>query len=148
MVYPVPDIKHKLRQLKKLEVKIRFRGQPLPPNRTLVWDEFFSTKNADHPSVRYPMSQLCQMDRPQRKEVFGEYFYWVYFQYFKENGLNPTNAYDPGLLSLLGLPPYAGLPEIKSKFRTLAKKYHPDHGGDAARFIEVMEIYERLTVHP
>jgi hypothetical protein len=141
-------MKNKLRQLKKLEIKIRFRGQGLPPNHTLVWNEFFSTRVEDDPSVRYPLSRLYQMDRLQRKEVFGEYFYWVYFQHFQENGLTPTNVYDPALLSLLGLPPHAGLQEIKSKFRALAKKYHPDHGGDAARFIEMMDIYEQLAGSP
>jgi hypothetical protein len=56
----IEQLKHKLRQLKKLEIKIRFGGQAVPPGRKLV-------------------------------------------------------------------------------------KYHPDRGGDASRFIEMMEIYERLT---
>jgi hypothetical protein len=140
----IARLKHKLRQLKRLEIKIRFRGSPVPPGRTLVWDEFFSTKAEQDPGVKYPLDLLLQMGREERKEVFGEYFYRVYFQYCGEHGLTLADVYDPGLLSLLGLPPTAGLQEIKKRFRELAKKYHPDLGGDSAQFIELVEIYERL----
>ena len=54
------------------------------------------------------------------------------------------DVYDPQLLALLGLPPYAGIAEIKQRFRALAKQYHPDYGGDAERFIELVGVYERL----
>ena len=85
------------------------------------------------------------MDHQSMKEVFEEYFYQVYFQYFKEKGMTMLDVYDPTMLSLLGLPPYAGIQDIKRRFRELAKKYHPDHGGDSEKFIEVVEIYENLT---
>ncbi|MFN2165050.1 MAG: J domain-containing protein [Anaerolineae bacterium] len=136
--------KRKLRQLKKLEVKLRFGDRPLPVGRTLIWDEFFSTKDADDPAVRYTLHQMTQMDRQARKEVFAEYFYRVYFQRYKENGILPTDVYDPMLLSFLGLPHHADRQAIKRRFRELAKRYHPDHGGDAAQFIAMMDVYEKL----
>ncbi len=136
--------KRKLRQLKKLEIKLRFGDGPLPRGRTLIWNEFFSTKDPDDPTVRYTLHELAQMERAERKEVFSEYFYRVYFQHYRESGIFPTDLYDPRLLSLLGLPAYAGRQEIKQRFRELAKRYHPDHGGDAEQFIQMMEIYERL----
>ncbi len=148
MRYSVADLKSKLRQLKKLEIKLRFRGGPIPATCSLIWNDFFSTKDLEDPSVRFPLSVLLDMDRSQRKEAFGEYFYWVYYQHFRENGLTPAGLYDPHLLSLLGLPAYAGIRDIKRRFRKLAKKYHPDHGGDAEQFIAMIEVYERLTDRP
>ena len=35
--------------------------------------------------------------------------------------------------------------EIKSAFRKLAQKYHPDAGGDEAKFKEISEAYETLS---
>jgi curved DNA-binding protein CbpA len=53
-------------------------------------------------------------------------------------------VYDAELLAQLGLPPHAGMAEIIQRFRTLAKQYHPDHGGESAQFIDLMATYERL----
>jgi hypothetical protein len=144
----VVQLKRKLRQYKKLELKIRFEGRSVPDHGVLIWNEFFSTKAVDDPSVRYPLRQLLQMDHEALEEVFGEYFYRVYFQKYQEQGITPADVYDPALLSLLGLPAHAGLQDIKARFRELAKKHHPDRGGDAERFIEMMEVYERLTGGP
>jgi DnaJ domain len=141
----VDQLKRKLRELKKLEIKVRFKGRPESPIRQLIWDTFFSTKAEGDPSVKYPMGRLLGLDHQGLKEVFEEYFYSVYFQSYQENGFTADEIYDPQLLSLLGLPPYAGAKEIKSRFRELAKRYHPDRGGDSAKFIELMSIYESLT---
>ncbi len=47
---------------------------------------------------------------------------------------------------ILGVSPAAGTPEIKSAYRRLVKKHHPDvSGGDAGRFQLVMEAYEVLV---
>ena len=143
MPYADDQLKRKLRQLKKLELRIRFKDQPITGAQKLVWDVFFSTK-VDDSSVKYPLPSLLKLNREEFKAVVEEYFYRLYFQNFQENGLEAADAYDPQLLSLLGLPAYAGMTEIKARFRELAKRYHPDHGGDSEKFIELMEIYERL----
>ncbi len=136
-------LKRKLRQLKKLELAIRFPNQPPAENYRLVWDVFFSTK-PEATGVKYPFDQLLGLEPEQLERIFEEYFYRVFFENYKENGLALADVYDPKLLSLLGLPPYAGLDEIKHRFRELAKRYHPDLGGDSAKFIELMKIYEEL----
>ncbi len=48
---------------------------------------------------------------------------------------------------MLGLPPGASLNEIRSAYRRLAKKYHPDAAGDRAlpRFLAIQTAYERLV---
>merc|ERR1719370_375976 len=44
----------------------------------------------------------------------------------------------------LGLPTMASRAEIKSAYFSLAKKLHPDNGGDPKQFNEVTEAYKRL----
>ena len=44
----------------------------------------------------------------------------------------------------MGLAPDASATDIKRRFRELAKKYHPDSGGDQSKFIELMENYHKL----
>ena len=138
------DLKRKLRQLKKLERKIRFHSIPAA-NQTLVWDTFFSTKTKREEAVRYSLQRLTQMDRNTLKEVFEEYFYRVFFQSYQEQGLLLGDLYDPQLLALIGLPPLASQQEIKQRFRSLAKKYHPDTGGDSEKFVELMDVYDQLS---
>jgi len=45
----------------------------------------------------------------------------------------------------LGLPENASKSEVKSAYFSLAKKLHPDNGGDAQRFNEITEAYKRIT---
>jgi len=46
--------------------------------------------------------------------------------------------------SILGLKRSASDEEIKSAYRKLARKYHPDRGGDTAKFQEIQEAYSVL----
>lgn len=50
------------------------------------------------------------------------------------------NFYD-----VLGVQKNASDQEIKKAFRKLAQKYHPDAGGDEAKFKEISEAYETLS---
>jgi len=88
---------------------------------------------------------LSSMDREEYKCVVDEYFARVYYEFYLENGITDSNIYDPSVLALLDLPYNAEERDIKRRFRELAKKYHPDTGGDSKRFIELMQVYERLT---
>ena len=143
----IAELKRKLRELKRLERSIRFgvsRGSSIPPGQKLVWDRFFSTKGGVKEGIRYPIEQLAEMDREAFKGVIEEFFYHVYFEHYRANGLRLEDVHDPNLLALLDLPPYASAQDIKRRFRQLAMKYHPDHGGDSQQFIELMELYEKL----
>ena len=46
---------------------------------------------------------------------------------------------------VLGVSKNATDKEIKSAFRKLAQKYHPDAGGDEAKFKEISEAYDTLS---
>jgi DnaJ-domain-containing protein 1 len=130
--------------MKKLEVRIRFGGEGLPPGYSLVWNSFFSTKEEVRGKARYSLEQLLHMDRDKLREVYDEYFYTVYFRKYEENGLYFQELYDPSLLSVFGLSPSASPEDIKRRFRELAKKYHPDLGGSSEKMIELLEAYHKL----
>lgn len=51
-----------------------------------------------------------------------------------------TNPYD-----LLGVSPDADDVVIEAAYRALAKKHHPDSGGDAEKFKTIKDAYEKLT---
>lgn len=148
------EIKRKLRKLKKLEIKIRFSNTSYadteensfvkPENAELVWDEFFDLHQEQTRKARYTLNRLVLMDKEEFKNVISEFFYHVYYCFYKENGIVNIYVYDPDILAQMGLPIDADSNEIKKKFRELAKKYHPDTGGDSAKFIELMEIYRKL----
>lgn len=140
----VDKLKRKLRELKKVEAKIRFEHVSSMTPKKYVWDEYFSTKSINELTVKYPIWKLLKFDKQALKEVFEEYFYSVYFQKYKDMGLEFDEIQDPSVLSYFGLTPGASVDDIKKKFRELAKKYHPDCGGSGEKMIEVLDAYHRL----
>ena len=138
------EIKRKLRQLKRLEEKIRFNGNGRPDSQ-LIWSEFFDTRDVSPDREKYPLEKLTAMSKEEYKAVVDAYFAYVYYELYKENDTQLLqNHYNPEILRELGLPHDAGVQDIKRKFRELAKEYHPDTGGDAAKFIELMDTYRQL----
>lgn len=85
------------------------------------------------------------MNKEDFRKIVDEFFFGVYYKYYMENGITGSHLYNPEILNWMGLPPGAGSEEIKKKFRELAKKYHPDAGGDESLFVELMENYQKLT---
>ncbi|HEX7733688.1 MAG TPA: J domain-containing protein [Ktedonobacteraceae bacterium] len=47
-------------------------------------------------------------------------------------------------LAVLGLPANATMPQIKQRYRKLAKRYHPDLGGDPRQMQRLTAAYEYL----
>lgn len=140
----ITELKRKLRQLKKLEGIIRFANTKLSGHEQYVWNEYFSLKDEKNAPVKYNLYCLLNMDHPELRAVFDEYFYEIYFWFYKENGIAFNGIYDTKLLSRLGLPPASSTVDIKHRFRELAKKYHPDLGGESGKFIELMDTYRKL----
>ncbi len=48
-------------------------------------------------------------------------------------------------LTVLGLPLNATPQQIKRRYRTLAKRYHPDRGGDRQQMQRIIAAYELLA---
>ena len=84
------------------------------------------------------------MDKTEIKAVIEEYFFHVYYIFYKENGLFFKDTYDPDMLKLLGLDPYSSISDIKKRFREFAKMYHPDLGGEREKMIELLDVYNKL----
>jgi hypothetical protein len=140
-----PQLKRTLRQLRQLELTLRFGQAPAPDHPPLVWDVFFSTKAADSRPVKYPLSHLLELERDEFKSILDEYFTRIFAQTTEGRSLTQADIYDPQLLARLGLPPDAGSKEIKRQFRALAKQYHPDRGGESTQFVELVALYETLS---
>jgi preprotein translocase subunit Sec63 len=136
------DLKRKLRELKKLEKQLRCKCFAQVKEEELTWNEFFSTK--ENMDVKYPFNILVEMDHESRSKIFEEYFYNIYYQIYKKNPFIINNIYNPELLSIMGLSINADITEIKKRFKELSKKYHPDHGGDKEKMIELLETYNKL----
>lgn len=129
------EVKRKIRRLKKWEERIRAGGGANPGHP--VWDAFFY--------VKYPLDRLASMNRDEYRQTTDEFFYQVYYQLYRDTGMGPPFQYDPETLAQLGLPPDADETDIRHRFRELAKKHHPDAGGDKGLFIELMQRYNRLV---
>jgi hypothetical protein len=116
----------------------------------LVWDSFFDLTDDDQKEkkkkTRYGLNELCEMNREQLKTVVDEYWAYVYGELFREDIIQGRLFYDRDALIQLGLPFDANETAVKKRFRELAKIYHPDVGGDATKFIELMNLYRRLII--
>jgi len=141
------EIKRRVRKLKQAEIRIRFGspGVPRRPGSPLVWDAFFDLDGKPGREARYHLDQLASMDRSAYAEMVGTFFWQVYFQLCRETGRVLPGLFDPAALARLGLPPTADRSAVNKRFRELAKTLHPDTGGDAERFIELMEQYQALV---
>ena len=138
------DLKRKIRKLKKLENTLRIQnniGDHIP----YVWDKFFDLQETGTKSALYTLSSLIAMDKDEYKTVIAGFFARIYYEIYIHNGLIDAPVYDPALLDQLGLTSVADETDVKKRFRDLAKKYHPDTGGDPEKFIKLMNIYRELT---
>jgi len=63
-----------------------------------------------------------------------------------ENSVNPARPLleRQQALKVLGLPPNATPQQIKRRYRALAKRYHPDRGGDQKQMQRIIAAYELL----
>ena len=134
-------LKRSLREMKRIERKIRFGAQTSahPP---LVWEQFFDLNGAGR--GKYTLEALAAMSREAYQAVIAEYWSFVYHRVIGESDLHAA-CYNAGVLLKWGLPGDADEAAVKRRFRELAKRTHPDTGGDAKDFIRLMAEYKKLA---
>ena len=64
-----------------------------------------------------------------------------------QSDVNPMHALvqRQQALTVLGLPSNATPEQIKRRYRALAKRYHPDRGGDQRQMQRIIAAYELLV---
>ena len=144
------ELKKRLRRLKHVECRMRYRYLSRHPQTPLIWDNYFSAKSSPGKgrAIKYPFNTLRDFDHDACRRVFQEFMTAVFLQHAQEEGYSITaftvTIHDPEFLIFLGLPPYATPDEIKKRFRELAHQYHPDKGGDPELMIKLLDIYEKI----
>ncbi|MCL2498893.1 MAG: DnaJ domain-containing protein [Defluviitaleaceae bacterium] len=131
----VSELKHKIRKLKQFEITVRARHN-IASGIPLAWDKFFKKL--------YPLEKLALLGKEEYTEIVNAFFARVYYEIYTYSGIIAATVYDPALLSKLGLSPVADEAAVKKRFRELAKEHHPDAGGNADKFIELMKAYKEL----
>lgn len=138
-------LKRKLRQLKRVELIIRFGTTSISREDKrieLTWDSFFRDKVGS--KARYPFHILLVMNAEGRKRVFADYLYTLYTKVYEEKGmLFPMGIDFQGLFDF-DLPANASKEDIKKRFRELAKIAHPDQGGSHEAMIALLDQYNKL----
>lgn len=150
------ELKQKIRKLKRLELKIRygfseeFIGMSSSAEKIdklpLVWKDFFDLSSINSSKARYSLDELIRIDKDSLKQVFGEYWFYVYYKIYHDNGRISSQEPEPELLDFLGLPYDADQAALRKRFRELCRLYHPDEGGDRNKFIELMKLKERFKL--
>lgn len=159
------EIKRKVRELKKFELRIRtnnFNSHSFNTQITfkefdktyirdhnkvdLVWNIFFDLKEGSRKNVKYTIEQLYSMTKDEFKDIIEEYFYHVYYRYYKENGLADSSFINIDILTELGLPMDSNYDDVIKGFKEHVKAYHPDNGGDVNKFLEIMESYNNFRI--
>ncbi len=66
---------------------------------------------------------------------------------FWRSEINPMHTFvqRQQALAVLGLPANATHDQIKRRYRALAKRYHPDRGGDQRQMQRIIAAYEFLV---
>ncbi len=66
---------------------------------------------------------------------------------FWQSSINPARPFveRQQALAVLGLPSNATPEQIKRRYRALAKRFHPDCGGDPRRMQQIIAAYEFLV---
>ena len=139
----INNLKRKLRKLKQFEKTARMQAG-ISNDMPLVWDKFFDTHDIPNNTALYSLKNISVMNKDEYKSIVDDFFARVYYEIYAYKGITDETIYDTDLLAQLDLPPVADSVTVKKKFRELAKLYHPDTGGDAAKFIGLMEIYKKL----
>jgi hypothetical protein len=147
------ELKQKLRNLKKLELRLRYgitfdygkeNASLIDKQKlSLIWNEFFNLSESSNHNARYSLRMLMKMTDDEFKQALDAYWFRLYYCIYQEKGFGRKDLQEPELLNYLGLPLDADNNLVRRRFYELCKIYHPDAGGDKDKFIELMNVMER-----
>ncbi len=141
----IDKIKRMIRKLKKEEVRIIRAIYGIDDVAcALIWKQFFDLKKPYKEHVKYNLDQLVDMRDIALQQVLEEYYKTIFKKYYKDSISPKANTTNQRLLQVLELPTNASVDEIKKQFREMAKKTHPDTGGNNEDFITINEAYQEL----
>lgn len=105
-------------------------------------DRFWKMKQPERDRLYYVLQDPDRFKAQVEQDFFGEfkrYFkdFQKMFAEFFEHVQEEDPSFDPEDLKahykFMGLKPKDGVARVKERYRILAFKYHPDHGGDETR---------------
>ena len=137
------SVKRTLRKYRRLEQELRADSGGKSTRMPLVWDVFFDLRDLGKGTAKYNLQALTAMNREAYQKVIGEYWAFVYQALNQEIDFQAVR-FDADILLRWNLPADADADAVKQRFRTLAKRHHPDTGGDADSFIALMREYKTL----
>ena len=140
----VNDLKRRVRKLKQFEKTVRIQND-IEEDIPLVWDKFFDLRDNPTGKALHSLHELISISKEEYKVIIDDFFARVYYEIYVYKGISDEAIYDTELLAKLDLPAVADQAAVKKRFRELAKLHHPDTGGDAAKFIELMQSYKQLV---
>ena len=77
----------------------------------------------------------------------GEGFTWTSFEYTYTRPTAPPRSVQVNYYDTLEVPRGASLEECRTAWRRLAKRHHPDHGGDAELFKLCSTAWDAILKH-
>jgi hypothetical protein len=98
------------------------------------------------------LQEVCMSSQPPRKTIAA--LLWdiirLGMRSMWESRANPARMMleRQQALNVLGLPPNATPQQIKRRYRALAKRNHPDRGGDQKQMQRIIAAYELLMKDP
>lgn len=134
-----PDKKKRIiRNLKKEEVRMICGLLGIDTvSFPLVWNQYFELKEPYKGNAKYNLDQLINMSEIEFEKVIKDYFNSILNQIYSQEKLIE-------IYPIFNLPLNSDMDTVKSRFRELAKKMHPDTGGSHEEFISLSQAYENF----
>lgn len=104
----------------------------------LLYERLFGQTRTGFGSFKFDFNNFFS-----RQTQNSQYHQQAYQGYSAYQGFTGTQQKtEPTWCKVLGLKQSATKDEIKKKYRELAKKHHPDAGGDPKKFTQIQSAYE------